>query len=278
MRLHSGAIYFDRETVYDGYNGIALFKGQVRNFNDASSTGATLRRRVLSVAPGLTVPLRRCVQLGDLHWIAGIGLTDTFQGKPIRLTYNLRVGSNLFEILAPAAACTAGAALATAYGYEEFFKDSGDNQTSSSLDTFWNIFFAPVEPVKAGSFLRVGTRMLRVRQAYATAEELRIAEADELDEDWSQAAVFTNLGTYDPIFDTYPTTTTSVPVIQMDIFKFFRWRVEAEAQKQPGDKTVFVPKTVTPKTGATFTMNGGTWRVLAVQPEQDIWALHARPA
>lgn len=277
MRVSNAAIYFDRELVSDAYTGIPLFRGQVKNFNDASSTGATLRRRVLSLAPSFSVPTRRCVQIGPLKWLAGIGLIDTFQGVEVRNTYNLRVASNLFEVLTPAAACNSAATVNSAYGYEEFFKSSQDSQVSSDYETFWNVFFAPGEPIQEGTFLRVGPRLLRVRQVYVNAEKLKVAQSDELGTDAAQALVFSNLGIYDPITDTYPSTTQVVQGLQMDMLKFYRWRLQAEADKQPGDRSVFAPLTVTPKVGSVFTMAARSWRVVSLQQEQDAWAMHARP-
>lgn len=277
MKYHNAAIYFNRESIFDGYSGNLLFRGQVRNFNDASSTGATLRRRALSVAPGTLLPARRCLRVGGLRWLVGVGVTDTFQGREARETYNLRVGSSLFEILSPSQACSNLVSATSAYGYESFFKDIQDTSTSSSYDTFWNVFFAPSEPVSAGTFLRSGARLLRVRQAYVNAEQLRVAESDELDPDWSREAVFTNLGAYDPVTDTYPSTAVTIQVVQMDIFKFYRWRVESESGRKPGDKTVLAPLSVTPLAGTTFSMSGGAWRVISVQQEIDTVAVHARP-
>jgi hypothetical protein len=277
VRYHHAAIYFNRESIFDGYSGNPLFKGQVRNFNDASSTGATLRRRALSVAPGTTLPPRGCLKIGNLRWLVGLGVADTFQGREARETYNLKVGSSLFEILSPAQACSPATAVAPAYGYESFFKATQDANTSSSYDTFWNVFFVPIEPVSAGTFLRSGARLLRVRQTYVNAEQLRVAESDELDPDWSKTAVFTNLGAYDPVTDTYASTSVSVRVVQMDIFKFYRWRVEAESGRKPGDKTVLAPLPNLPSAGTVFTMNGESWRVISAQPELDVFAIHARP-
>lgn len=278
MKFKNVAIFFDRESIFDGYVGNLLFRAQVKNFNDASSTGATLRRRVLSVAPGTLIPARRCLQVSGLRWLAGLGVTDTFQGETVRDTYNLRVASSLFEALTPAQACSSAVSPSKVYGYEEFFKDTSDSGSSSDYDTFWNVFFAPIEPVSSGTFLRSGSRLLRVRQTYVNAEQLRVAESDELDPDWSQSALFTNQGAYDPVTDTYPSTTVSVQAVQMDIFKFYRWRVEAESQRKPGDRTVFVPTAVSPVVGSVFTMQGTSWRVLALQPEKDALALHVRPA
>lgn len=276
MRLHNVARYFDNETVKDGYSGAVLFKAQVRNVNDSSSTGATLRRRTMSLAANLSVPTRRCIALGSQKWIAGLPLIDTFQGKDIRKTYNLKSATNLLKILTPGQVC-ANEVGTDAYGHEEYFKDTMNAQADSELDTFWNVFLAPNEPCSQGKFLRVGSRLLRARQTYRSPEDLLVAQSDELDSDWSQVATFTELGTYNPITETYNGVPVVVNTIQVDVTKFYRWRLLAESEVQPGDRAVFAPLTVTPLAGRNLTMLGRTWVIRSVQPESDAWALHVRP-
>ena len=277
MRMRDVARYFDKEKIYDGYTGRLIFRGQLGEFNDASSVGSTLRRRVLSLAPNLEVPTRRCLKIGSQYWLAGIGLTDTFQGEDTRKTYNLRKATSYFEILTAAQACSATLSSSLAYGYEEYEKDTTNAATDSEYSTFWNVFFAPGEPVRQGSFLRVGSRLLHVRQAYVSAEDLKLAQTDELDSDAVQAAVFTGTGAYDPITDTLSGAATAAQVLQIEAAKFYRWRQWAEADLRPGDRSVFVPlATVTPKVSSQFTMSGKTWRVVSLQPEFDTWAIHAR--
>lgn len=278
MRLRDVSRFFDNEQIYDGYTLRPIFKGQLGEFNDASSVGSTLRRRVLSIAPHLEVPTRRCVKVGTQSWLAGVSITDSFQGVNVRKTYNLRKATSLFELLTPAQACSATPGSSTAYAYEEYFKDTSNAQSDSEYSTFWNVFFAPGESVAQGKFLRVGSRLLRVRQAYVSPEDLRVAQSDELDADVVQSAVFTGTGAYNPITDTLSSGTTAAQVLQIEASKFYRWRQWAEADLRPGDRSVFVPTaTVTPKVASQFTMLGKNWKVVSLQPESDAWALHARP-
>jgi hypothetical protein len=276
MRLHNVARYFDDEAVKDGYSGAMLFKAQVRNVNDSSSTGATLRRRTMSLAANVSVPFRRCIALGSQKWLAGLPLIDTFQGRDIRKTYNLKSATNLLKLLTPGQVC-ANALGTDAYGHEEYFKDTLNAQTDNEIDTFWNVFMAPNEPCTKGKFLRVGARLLRARQTYRSPEDLLVVQADELDGDWSQSITLTEQGTYNPITETYSGTSTVVNTIQVDVTKFYRWRLLAESEVQPGDRAVFAPLTVTPHAGRNFSMLGRTWVIRSVQAEADAWALHVRP-
>lgn len=278
MRLRDVSRYFDNEQVYDAYTLRPIFKGQLGEFNDASSVGSTLRRRILSIAPHLSVPTRRCVKIGTQSWLAGVSIMDSFQSENVRKTYNLRKATDLFELLTPAQACNTTVGPITAYAYSEFFKDTVNAQTDSEYSTFWNVFFAPGEGVTQGKFLRVGGRLLRVRQTYVSPEDLQIAQSDELDADWSQPVIFAT-GAYSPIADAYVAGTATYQAIQLEASKFYRWRAWVEADLHPGDRMVMVRASdVTPVVGRVFQMLSRDWRVVSFQTEQDVWAIHARPA
>lgn len=277
MRLHDVARWFDQEQVFDGYTGRLLFRGQLSNFNDHASAVAALRRRTLSTAPGYSLPARRCLKMGQQRWLASVGVSDNFQGVEIRATYNLRLATSLFKVLTPGQVCVAPGTPLLAYGYEEFFKDSGDTIDSNETSVLWNIFFSPTEPVADGMLLVTGARCLRVKQAYATAEGLTIAEVDEFDPDWSQTVVFSDLGSYDAKTDTNSSVSVTVPVVQVDLAKFYRWRLLIEADRKPGDRIILAPSLVTPKVGSHVAMLGRKWRVMQVQLEIDAWAVHVRP-
>jgi hypothetical protein len=57
---------------------------------------------------------------------------------------------------------------------------------------------------------------------------------------------------------------------------FYRWRIWAESQTQPGDKMLFINNTATIKVGSTVLLQNNSWRVVSFQPELDAWALHVR--
>lgn len=273
------ARYFDREEAYDGYTGALLFYCQFSSFDDKSADGSTSRRRTLSVSDAVEIPARRCIELQTQRWLIGNGNDDSFLGKRMRQSFGMKRVTDLATIMTPAQACNPAGTGTAAYAQLEYFKDTVNSLNDSGYDTFWNTYFAPDEPVLSGSFLKIGTRMLRVRQRYTPVEGLLTAQSDELDADWSQSITFTSNGTYSPITDALTTISTAVNAVQTDLSKFYKWQTASDADTQAGDKVVFVPAaSITPLVGAVFTMASRSWRVLSVVAEADSWALHVRPA
>ena len=208
MELHQAALYFDRDPFYDGYTTAFLFKGQTASFDDSSADGATIRRRVLSLAPGLSIPFRRVVSLYDEKWIIGQGTPDGFDGREIRQNFVMKKATDLFSIVTPTE-LLANAIGVQAYGQKLYYKDTVNNLTDSEYDTQWNIFLAPTEPAQQGMFLRgEDGRVYRIRNDYVPAEGLRVNQSDVLDRDSFPVAIF-NTGVYNPV-----TEVTSAGILQ----------------------------------------------------------------
>lgn len=276
MKLANAYKMFDTESAYDGYSGDYLFKCQFSSFNDATSSGATARRRVLGISPDVVLPTRGVIRLFGDAWIIGDSTSDGFKGREIRHQVNMKKATGLLSILTPAEACLDSVGI-SAYGALAYFKDMVDTASVSEYDIFWNIFFNSYETITKGAFLRFGTTLYRVRSKYTTDDKYNLAEADELDSQSRQAIVFTSAGVYDVITDTVATSNIATYGVSMDIPKFYRLRDASEQKELPGDLCVFIAKSVvTPKVNATFTMSSRTWRVVAVIDELDAWALHAR--
>lgn len=278
MRMSAVARHFDREQAYDGYSGAALFYCQFSSFDDSAGDGSTNRRRGMSTAPTVSIPARRCITLGDQRWLASYATDDSFLGFAMRKNYNLKRVTDSLTIRSLSQACAATGGTA-AYAQKYYFRDVTNTVTDAELDPFWNVFFAPDEPVTQGSFLVDAAGVVhRVRQFYLAPEGFKIAQTDQLDSDARQTAVLFDTGTYNQLTDEVSAGTTSLNVIQFEPFKFYNFRVQAEAPVRPGDRAVFVPSTLTPRVGMTFTMLGSKWQVAMFQAENDGWALHARRA
>jgi hypothetical protein len=275
MELHDVARVFDNDALYDAYTGEYLFDGQLSSYDDSTSDGATIRRRILSFAPEYSLPDRRVVAIYGEHWLAGAHVDDGFQGTPIRRQATLKRADHQFNILTPSQACTAASGT-LAYAQRLYFKDTANALTDAEYDAFWNIFFAPSEPIVKGTFLRdEGGTLYRVRNNYLPTEGLRVCQCDELDSNARLSVVFDS-GTYNPVTETRSGGTTTVNGIWVELPKFFRFRHRSEQDTQAGDISVFIPTSYTPKVGDTFTMDGLKWQVLTFQAELDAWALHAR--
>lgn len=277
MDLHDAASYFDNDPVYDGYTGRYLFDAQSASFNDASSDGATNRRRVLSTGPDAVIPDRRVVRIHGDRWLVGLGTPDGFMGDVIRNHYNTKRATGLYAQLTPAQAL-AEAAGVSAYAQKMYFKDVANAVTDSEYDAQWNIFIAPDEPARKGYFLRDAEgRLHRVRNDYIPTEGLRILQSDELDTDAVQSCVF-DTGVEDPITETFTAGTTTITGIQVDMSKFYRMRHLSDARVQPGDVALFLPTSLTLKQGMTFIMAGFRWQALTFQAEMDAQVAHVRMA
>lgn len=272
------ASFFDDDPVYDGYTNALLFRCHTTPHDDQTSSGATARRRTMTTENATTPPARGVVKVYESYWLVSDSNPDSFRGELVRRSYSLKKSTGLMDLLTPGQA-TLSAAGTAIHTQKEYYRDQANARTESDWDVMWNIFAALAEPIVKGSFFRQAGVLYRVRNTYPSVDMFRIAETDQLDDDALQSALFTTAGVLNLRTDTLDTTSQAATVIQTDTQKFYEFRTQGESTQQPGDRTVFVAKSViTPKVGGEFTMLGAQWRILAVVSEQDSWALHARLA
>lgn len=278
MNLADASQYFDKELVYDAYTSELLFKCQLSSFDDSSSSGATSRRRVLSVAPSTVLPTRKAITILGTTWVGGNGDADGFFGEPVRANFNLKRSTGLISVLTPAEAC-GGLLGVPSHAHMKHFKETVDTQTSSEYSNFWYVFFPTSEAAVTGRFLRAGLTLYRVRNHWESEDGFLVAEADQLTTDALKTVVFITQGSYNVIADTYPVVNVTVQAIAMAIPKFYRLEDAAEDYEKAGDISLFVPKlSVTPTKGATVMIDGEDWRVISLVDEKDAWAMHMRRA
>lgn len=274
MKLKAAAKYFDDTPVFDGYTGEYLWPCQFSSFNDANAVGSTSTRRILSIAPGYTIPPRRAIKVFDDVWLVGDGNPDSWKGAQIRQSFNMKKSNAEAAILTPAEACLAAAGT-TAYAQQIYFKDTVNSLNNADYDPFWNFFLAPVETVEKGYFIRTGSKLYRVRSAYLPLEDLRIAQSDEVDAGPLDAVFAT--GEYVPATDSFSAGTVSTKAILLDFSKLYENQTKASAAVAKGDMSALVPKSaLTPAVGKTVSVQSATWKILAVESELDCWLLHLR--
>jgi hypothetical protein len=276
MDLADVAASFDEDEVRDAYSDALLFYGHTTPHDDHTSSGATVRRRTLSAAPDAEPPARRVAKIYGEYWLVGNSNDDSFQGETIRRSFGLKKATGTFDLLGPGEACLAAEGL-TFYAQKDYYRDTTNPQSTADWDPMWNVICPFTEAFLHGQFLREGSTLYRIRNTYPTVDEFRILEADQLREDALQTVTFTQAGTLDLVTDTLTSSTATTTAIQTDTSKFYQFRVQPEYRLEPGDRAVFVAKSaVTPRQGATFTMQGATWRAALVIDELDAWAILAR--
>ncbi len=275
MEFSNITSFFDQDEVFDGYTDAFLFLAHATAHDDHTSSGATSRRRTLTAAVDTVAPARRVVRWYDTFWLVGNNNTDGFQGDEVRRSYGLKKSTGLMAVLTPAQAAL-GDAGTPFHAHKEYYRDMTDALTSADMDLMWNIFCPLGEAVTKGKFLRQSGKLMRVRNVYQSVDEYLVAEADQLDDDALQVAVFSGPAALEFTTAAAPNT-ISASVIQTDSQKFYLFHNEAESGNKPGDRTVFAPKSsITPVVGQHVRMLDINWRIVTLASESDAWVLRLR--
>lgn len=277
MELYDAATYFDDIEAFDAYTQQLLFLCQFSNFDDRSADGTTSKRRVLSVDPDVVIPSRRVLKLLDENWIVGDGNSDAIYNTKIRRAYSMKKANYLGEILTPGMALDSVPGT-FAYAQAVYFKDTIDPLQTSDYDSFYNIFFSVTEPVRQTNLIKLDGRFYRVRGTYKPLEGYVTAQSDELAEDAFQVVQFKQNSTYDPVADSYTSTTVEANCLRIDFTKTIENMQQSSPREERGDEKAYFSKTVLPglKVSDTFTMLGELWRIVSVVPSEGAWLAHIR--
>lgn len=279
MKLKKAAVYFDTDTVLDGYTAAPLFKAQFSSYEGAAPDGSFQRRRVVSLAPGVTPAPRRVVVVQALRWIMGELVTDAFRDKPIRQTCAAKEATDLFSLLTPAQAALKAPGYSL-YGYRQYLKDTVNSLTDSAYDPQYEVFFGFTETIKAGYFLKSDKQYLHIRSVQFANEGYWVGVSDELAREPATDAEVTAAfaGSYDPVTETHASGVTTTGIM-LDLYKLYDFNTQADPRNQAGDKSLIVAKTaVTPTDNQEITINGVKWRNIKFTTYHDAWNIQIRRA
>ena len=282
MKLKNAAKYFDWDTVYDGYTGIPLFKAQFSSFEGQSPDGSFNRRRTVSVASDAMPAARRVVKVQGVRWIMGELVIDTFKDKQIRCNASAKEVTELFTILTPGqAALKSLSGLADAYAHSDYLKSTVNSISTSQQQPAYDVYFASVESLKPGYFLRSPIRLCSVRSVYWANEGYWVAQADELmryaASEEAEVSV-TLAGAFDPVTETYGLGTTTTGVMVPMVY-LYQYNTEIDPRNQAGDMSLIVAKSaVTPTAGQIITINSESWRNVKFTELYDAWNIQVRRA
>lgn len=268
------ARHFDDADTYDGYNplGVPLFQAQFSTFVEAAPDGSTSNRRVLSVAPDVTLPLRRVLKLHDELWVAGTGLVDMFQNVAVRKSYWLKKIFANFNLSTPAQACNGVPGL-DAYGHRVFLKSTVNGVSDAGYEPFWNLYFGANETAVAGTFLRDSfNTWYRCRVTYQSDEGFRMVEADQLSP--PVAVIYGSNPVYNPELDVMTSTPVSVQGFALQPSKLYKFLTNTDEKYFSGDQSLITSVPLTPE--STISVAGEVYQVLDCTPELDAFVSHIR--
>lgn len=278
MRLHAAATYFDKSVLTDAYTGSIVGKAQLNATDIFKLDGASVRRRLISVGPGVTPPTRMAVRLGGDVYLMGEPSADEHGGSPIRTNYVLHhtPGQATIKTLAEALGNAAGR---TMWASREWNKDVADLQTSSSYFNDYHIFVAKTEAVAQENLIYVDGQWHICHAVHPSLSGFTDAVSHEI-----LGTVFETVDvasrTYNPLTDAWTSSTVNAKVLRVRWQEKFEYLTKGQANYERGDETIVVLKAGWPaaKASDTLTLSDGTWRVLSVRDDGLTLALHARRA
>ena len=281
MKLAKAAVFFDRDSVYDAYTGLLLFKGQFASYDGSQPDGSFSRRRTVSVGPDVLHPPRSVVTVHGERWIVGTFIRDGFFDKPIRKTASAKAVTDLFTFVSPGNAALGLPGSVSAYGQERYLKDTVNTPTTSDYSPQYEISFGPTEVVPDEYFLRSPTDLYHVRTVYAALEGFQVATADLIGATNYGENKFVTVktdGVIDPITE-LPAAGVTTTGILMYAYKLYYHATEADPRNNQGDKTLIVAKSaLTPVNGSTLTIDNEPYRIFGVISYHDSWNLRVRRA
>lgn len=273
MRLHDAARMGDTVLVTHSY-GSETFVCQFDPLNLTKIDGVSVTKRVLSIAPDVTLPVRGAITIAGQVYLAGHAAPDFWRGKIIRSTVVIQAADGLANLTGIGDALLS-VAPATAYAaavFSRYIPDSGD---SSKYPPQYQIFLAGSEVAPANTLVQLGATWYLVKESYISTSGLRIALANTLDTPNFETINF-GAQVYSHLTDSYTGTTTSVTILRVKWQEHFEYLSKGSETYERGDQQVFIPKTVTPGPSDTLALSDGTWRILAVQDETAQWSCHVR--
>lgn len=273
MKLKQAANYFDRLVFADAYTPATTFLGQLDVFDDSRRDGMTIERRILSVAPTVTIPARRTVTSDGLTWLIGDSQRDYYKTEAIRHKYVMHIAEELVAIKTPDQAIQMSTG-STAWASRVWVKPAKEIEISSDVSDVFNIYFARNETPSEGSLIYMASRWHLIRSVYPTTAGLLVALTDELPEPVRTSMTLTSR-TYVPATDTYTTTPVTVTGLRIRWQSHFRYLSRASEKFKPGDIVAVIRKlSGTPVAGSRVTIGSDTYNVVAVLDEGLCWVAH----
>lgn len=272
MKLSKAAAYFNKTRFLDAYTGALAFKGQLTAYDDSRRDSVTTERRVISVAPDVTLPARRTVAMEGETFILGTLIPDTFRGSKIRQAIIAQSAPIPCGIKTAGQLCS-GAPGTDAFCNKVWVKNIAYTEQTSDLIPEYQIYFAEGEPVEVGGFIQAEGNVYFVRAVDDGASGIPCAVAEQLAADALAVATF-GISTFDKVESRSTRVDVQAQVVQVRWQAGFRLNNRTTPKFGAGESLAIVARADVPGLGAgsNMTVNGRTHQVVSVEPyDLDTW-------
>lgn len=275
MTLAAASAYFDRTQVYDAYSGAPLFLAQVDPYDDSKRDAMVAFRRILAVAPKISIPAHRALRIFGSVWVVSgepmhDGLEEVHRAKYVIQMCDaaLDIGS-ISEFLA-------GAPRVKAFGFPSWVKDAKAEAESSDVANLFEVVFAHGTTVRERDVIWRAGRALLALSVRQLASDFVAANALELEQMTPQDAVLQSRQ-YSPALGEYTLgTLVASKALRVRWQSLFRYDAQIDERFQEGDFTLALPAGVEVTTSTRIEFDGMSLGVMGVSAFDGGVAVHVR--
>lgn len=282
MKLSDASQAFDDEAFADSYYpSVISFYGQTDVYDGSKRDGSTVVRRILSVAPGVTIPTRGAIKsgAGDLDYIVGLKIYDSFRGTSVREKYIIQRSNHLAAILSTLDVLN-GATGTEARAGTLWLKNAKDERVGSESHPVYNIYFSSYETVIKGQVIEVDGVLYRVKVVSRPASGFKIAECFEFAEVLSTITYTPSATAKDVASDSYlPQTPADIPGLRERFLSYYENEDAGRVKFVTGDELLSIRKSdvAAPVLQDYVTLGTEDWTIMDIRdPGDDTWGLHVR--
>jgi hypothetical protein len=282
MELSDVAKRFDTEIFQSYFDNTETFNGQMRPFTQSTRSGPTTPRRVLSVAPDVSMPARRIVKMisSGQVFVVGIQNEDYFGDAVIRKEYPVIPVSSQAEIGSVGAHLADSGLSSDVFVFSTYVRRVPLEEESSIFFAGYEFYFSSTDTISNDSVIKLGTDYYRVKVPSSTdGAGFGMCEAIRLDSPMTTVTYTKKDAPYDPATDSYaPTVISGVPAFVEPLQFNFQFSYPSFNKVDAGDRAISVLKTsiavATP--GDTVATSTDTRKVVSVRDGGTAWILHCR--
>lgn len=277
MRLHSVAKFFDTLVARDAYSPGTTLRVQFEPMSFAKTDGVMVRKRAVSLAPGVNIPPRGAIEIDGQVYLAGHSAPDYWNGTEIRKLVVIQ-GADKSVVVKSIAELLLGSVTTSAYADIVFNKIVTDQRESSEATEEYSVFLAGTEGAYRDSVVVHDTDLYLVKYSVISSSGLRIASANKMDDGALETGT-RSTRTYNPVTGTFSSTPVALQVLRVRWEDKFKYLSEGQEDYVRGDQTLFVLQADFPATpGDHVQLSDGTWKVISVQGSGTVNVLHVRRA
>jgi hypothetical protein len=274
MELVDVASFFDRVPALDPVSGATLFRCQVLAYDESKRDAYTAYRRIMSVAPSVSVPAARVATLLGNTWLIGDGQTDGW-GEQHRRKHVLHPATGVASVYRLAGFLT-GTPAAQPYADLQWIADKKELEVSSRVPQKYTTIFTSAVDLRENDVVVLNGKCVFVTSVAKHASGY-VEGTGFGQEVAAPITVTVQARTYSPAAGGY-TAGSAVPVQAMKVRwqELFVYEDQMAERYQEGDTTLVLPLSSAVTTTTELAIGSTKYTVLAVREVSGCLAVHAR--